>query len=162
MPESKTGRSLIALVVFVALAYGASAVGGAATAAGRDGWYDALIKPALTPPGSVVGTVWTILFGLMAVAAWLVWRSEASRLRNAALILWGFQLVLNVLWSVLFFYAHQLGLAFAELLMLWLVILVTTLLFYRASTVAAALMVPYLAWVAFAGYLNVALWWLNA
>lgn len=161
MPADSRWRPWVALLVFLALAYGASAVGGALTQAGRDGWYDSLIKPAGTPPGAAVGAVWTVLYGLMALAAWLVWRSEASRLRNAALALWGIQLLLNVLWSALFFTLHQLGLAFAELVLLWLVLVLTTYLFFKASRIAGALMVPYVLWVMFAGYLNVSLWWLN-
>jgi tryptophan-rich sensory protein len=124
-------------------------------------WYDALAKPAWTPPNAVFAPVWTILYVLMAVAAWLVWRRAGFMRAGVALSLFIAQLVLNALWSYLFFGAHRADLAFFEIVVLWAVILVVAVLFWREVRAAGVLMLPYLAWVGFAACLNFALWQLN-
>lgn len=125
-------------------------------------WYAALVKPAISPPNWVFGPVWTTLYILMAVAAWLVylkgWEHPGVK---AALAVYALQLVLNALWSYIFFGMHALGAAFVELVVLWLSIAATMYLFYAIAPLAAALLVPYLAWVSFAGCLNYLLWTLN-
>jgi len=123
-------------------------------------WYDALAKPAWTPPGWLFGPVWTVLYVLMAVAAWLVWL-EQPRL-SAAIALWSAQLALNGVWSLLFFGLERPGLAAIDIVALLLAIAATALAFARVSRVAALLLVPYLAWVGFATALNLAIWRLNA
>jgi tryptophan-rich sensory protein len=109
----------------------------------------------------VFAPVWTILYVLMGVAAWLVWRKKGFAGARGALGLFIVQLALNSFWSFLFFGAHRPGLAFFELIVLWLVILVTAIKFRRVSVPAGILLLPYLCWVAFAGALNLQLWRLN-
>ena len=125
-------------------------------------WYAALSKPAWNPPNAIFAPVWSVLYGLMAVAAWLVWRRAGFSGAGAALGLFAVQLILNALWSYLFFGRHQPGLAFGDIVVLWVAILSVVLLFLRVDRVAGALLLPYLAWVGFAAYLNFTLWRLNA
>ena len=125
-------------------------------------WYAALAKPSWNPPNAIFAPVWSVLYGLMAVAAWLVWRRAGFSGAGAALGLFAVQLILNALWSYLFFGRHQPGLAFGDIVVLWVAILSVVLLFWRVDRVAGALLLPYLAWVGFAAYLNFTLWRLNA
>lgn len=152
-----------ALLGFLALTAGAAALGSWATFSGLRDWYASLRKPSWTPPSWLFGPVWTVLYALMAVAAWRVWRrlDAEPKARKEALACWGFQLALNAAWSWLFFGFRQPTLAFFELLSLWLVILATLVSFARIDRPAAALLVPYLAWVTFAGALNGAIARLN-
>lgn len=124
-------------------------------------WYDGLEKPSFNPPSWVFGPVWTTLYILMGVAAWLVWERYRDRARGA-LTLFVVQLIFNAAWSALFFGAQAPGLAFAEILVLWALILATVVAFWRWRPVAGALLLPYLAWVSFAAVLNFSLWRLNA
>jgi len=124
-------------------------------------WYKALARPTWTPPSAVFAPVWTVLYVLMAVAAWLVWRRAGFTGARMALWLFIVQLVLNALWSYLFFGAHRADLAFFEIVVLWAVILITVVLFWREVQLAGLLMLPYLAWVGFASFLNFALWQMN-
>jgi benzodiazapine receptor len=124
-------------------------------------WYAALAKPSWNPPSSVFAPVWSTLYVLMGVAAWLVWRRVGFVGAPVALGLFVFQLVLNGLWSYLFFGAHQPGVAFMDIVALWLVILATTIAFWRVSVPAGVLLLPYLCWVGFASALNLQLWRLN-
>jgi len=124
-------------------------------------WYAALEKPAWTPPSAVFAPVWTLLYVLMAVAAWLVWRRAGFSGAGLALGLFIAQLVLNALWSYLFFGAQRIDLAFLEVVLLWVVILIVAWQFWREVRFAGILMLPYLAWVAFASYLNLTLWRMN-
>lgn len=125
-------------------------------------WYSGLVKPRLNPPDGLFAILWSgLLCGLMAIAAWLVWRSRPSGGRTRGLRLFLIQLWFNLLWSWIFFSRHQIATAFFDLVVLWVAILLTILNFRKVSTTAAWLMVPYLAWVAFAAYLNLALRLLN-
>jgi len=124
-------------------------------------WYEALAKPAWTPPDWVFAPVWTVLYVLMGVAAWLVWRRAGFSGACVALSLFIVQLALNALWSYLFFGAHRIDLAFFEILILWVVILIVAALFWRETRAAGLLMLPYLFWVGFAAGLNFALWQMN-
>jgi len=121
-------------------------------------WYAALIKPEWNPPAWVFGPAWTLLYTLMAVAAWLVWRRVGF---SRPLAFYFVQLVLNAVWTPIFFGAHQLGWALAEIVVLWSAILLTLLSFRCVSPAAGWLFVPYLAWVSFATFLNLTLWRLN-
>jgi tryptophan-rich sensory protein len=125
-------------------------------------WYAALAKPSWNPPGAVFAPVWSTLYILMGVAAWLVWRKAGFAGAPVALGLFVFQLVLNALWSYLFFGAHRPDLAFVDIVVLWLAILVTTIGFWRVSVPGGVLLLPYLFWVGFASALNLQLWRLNA
>jgi tryptophan-rich sensory protein len=143
------------LASFVAAALGAAASAGAA------GFYQQLIRPAWAPPAWLFGPVWTVLYAMMAVAAWLVWRTRGFAGARAALSLFVAQLAANALWSWLFF-AWRLGaLALGEIVLLWLLIAATLAAFWRVRPLAGALLVPYLAWVTFAAALNFSLWRLN-
>jgi translocator protein len=124
-------------------------------------WYARLQKPPWNPPSWIFGPVWTVLYTAMAIAAWLVWKRGGFAAQRAALTLFLLQLLFNVLWSPLFFGLHHPGLAFADLLLLWLALLGTVPAFWRAHRIAGAMLVPYLAWVTFAGALNLAIWRLN-
>ena len=124
-------------------------------------WYATLSKPAWNPPGWIFGPVWSALYTMMAVAAWLVWRQGGWKQQRKALLVFLVQLVLNALWSPLFFGLHWPGLAFAEILLLWVAIAWTITVFLHVHRLAAWLLVPYLAWVSFAAVLNGTLWRLN-
>lgn len=144
-----------AIVTFLAAALGARASISAAE------FYAGLALPTWAPPASVFGPVWTLLYALMALAAWLVWRQGGWRAATPALVLYLLQLALNVLWSWLFFGWKQGVLAFADILLLLVLIVATVVAFHRVRPAAAWLLLPYLAWVAFASALNYAVWQAN-
>ena len=118
-------------------------------------------KPEWNPPSWVFGPVWTLLYSLMGIAAYLVWQQRDVPGAKFALSVYAFQLVLNTLWSILFFGLKNPGIAFAEILLLLISIVVTAVLFWRITPWAGALMIPYIAWVSFATYLNYTIWQLN-
>ena len=155
-------RQVVGLVVSLAAVFAAAGVASLFTARSVAGWYTALAKPSWTPPGAVFAPVWTALYFLMALAAWLVWR-KAGGLAAARLplALFAVQLALNAAWSILFFGLRMPGLAFGELVLLWVAIAATLAAFRRVLPAAGLLLAPYLAWVTFAGALNFALWRLN-
>jgi len=125
-------------------------------------WYQTIQKPSWNPPNWIFGPVWTTLYILIGIAFFLVWKSHDEReIKKTAIILFAVQLVLNFFWSFIFFNQHQIGLAFAEILALWLMILLTIFAFARISKPAAWLLVPYISWVSFAAILNFTIWQLN-
>ena len=124
-------------------------------------FYGQLVQPAWSPPAWLFGPVWTVLYVLMGVAAWLVWRAGGFRERVLPLSMFGLQLLLNALWSWLFFGWKLGGIALAEVLLLWLAIAATIALFWRVRPLAGALLIPYLLWVSFATAFNYSLWQLN-
>lgn len=124
-------------------------------------WYAGLIKPSWNPPNWIFGPVWTTLYLLMAVAAWMVWRERQRVAVARPLALYGIQLLLNAIWTPLFFGAHQMGWALAEILLMEIFILATIVAFYRVRPVTAYMLVPYACWVGFASFLNFTLWRLN-
>ncbi|MGF1626424.1 MAG: TspO/MBR family protein [Alphaproteobacteria bacterium] len=154
-------RGLIALAVSLAAVLAVSVVGGLVTADAVAVWYPTLRKPSYNPPDWVFGPVWTVLYVMMAVAAWRVWRRTGLVGGRVALGLYAGQLALNLGWSLLFFGARQVGLALAEIVLLFIAILATAIVFSRIDRLAAALLLPYLLWVAFAALLNAAIWSLN-
>lgn len=155
-----TSRQVVGLLLWLLAAYAAAAVGGFASA-GAGAFYAELVRPAWAPPGWLFGPVWSILYTLMGVSAWLVWRVDGFSGARSALVVFLLQLVANALWSWLYFGLRLGGVAFAELLLLWALILATLVLFWRVNRVAAVLLAPYLAWVTFAAALNFATWRLN-
>lgn len=158
----RSSKDWLVLAGYILLCEGAGIVGSVFTAPSIPLWYAALVRPALNPPAWVFGPVWTTLFVLMGVAAFLVWRQGWYRRGvRSALGIFLLQLVLNTLWSFIFFGLHAPGAAFAEIIVLWLAIAATIGLFSRVSQPAAWLLVPYIAWVSFAAYLNYMLWTLN-
>ena len=156
--RSCTIRSVLALAGWLAVAFTAAAVGGLFL---PGDWYAGLQKPAWNPPNWIFGPVWTLLYTMMAIAAWLVWRRGGFVRHQKALCLFLLQLCFNALWSPLFFGMHQPMLAFVDLVVLWLLLLGTVAAFWKTSRVAGTMLLPYLAWVTFAGALNWTLWKLN-
>jgi translocator protein len=153
----RSGRSsLLVLVGFLVLTFAVAAFGSQFS---PGEWYAQLEKPSWNPPNWIFGPVWTILYALMAVAAWLVW--HGGKLVRPALVLYFVQLALNGVWSWLFFGLERPGLAFAEIVVLWLAIAATLAFFWRVRPLAGALLVPYLLWVSFASVLNFTLWRMN-
>jgi tryptophan-rich sensory protein len=155
-----TSNQAWGLVGWLLLAFAAAAAGGFASASAGD-FYRELVRPTWAPPGWLFGPVWSVLYAMMGVAAWLVWRARGFAGARAALLIFIAQLGVNALWTWLFFVWRQGGLAFAEILLLWTLIALTIALFWRVSRLAAMLLVPYLAWVSFASALNFATWRLN-
>ena len=155
----------IGLIVSILICFACAGIGSAATTPNLADWFANLKKPTWNPPNWVFAPVWTTLFAMMAVAAWLVWRNAWQnagwRTSWLALSWFGIQLALNVGWSILFFGCQQPGFALIEIVLLWLAIAITASLFARHSKLAAGLMVPYLCWVSFASVLNFAIWSLN-
>jgi len=156
--SSTVTRQTLALIGWLALCFAAA---GSAVFVSTDGWYAALIKPAWNPPSWLFGPVWSLLYVMMAAAAWLVWREGGWKTQHRALGFFLAQWLLNALWTPLFFGLHQPGFAFAEILALWLLLAMTVTLFWRVKKVAGALLLPYLVWVAFAAVLNFSIWRLN-
>jgi len=153
-------RQILGLAVWLAIAFAAAAVGAAASIHAET-FYAELVRPDWAPPSSVFGPVWAMLYALMGVAAWLVWRVGGFRAARGALSLFLVQLALNGLWSWLFFGWQRGALAFADIMFLWVMIVATIVAFRRVSLLAAALLVPYLLWVSYAAMLNYAVWQLN-
>jgi translocator protein len=154
---------LVALAAFVALTFSAAGIGSAFTARSVRTWYVTLRKPAGNPPASYFGPVWTALYFLMAVAAWNVWRVGGGwDGASPAITIFLIQLALNAVWLVIFFGMRWPGLALIEIILLLAVVLATMILFWRISTLSGALIVPYLAWVTYAAYLNAGIWRLNS
>lgn len=151
-------RQAIGLAGWLLFCFAAS---GSAVFVATGGWYATLNKPSWNPPAWVFGPVWSLLYVMMAIAAWLVWRRGGWSQQSRALGLFLLQWLLNALWTPLFFGLHRPGWAFAEILLLWLALLATLVCFWRVSRTAGALLVPYLAWVSFAAFLNFTIWRLN-
>jgi|GEM_PF-84749 len=155
-------NNIFKLIVAVAIAELAGVIGSIFTVPSIDGWYSNLIKPELAPPNWVFGPVWTTLFFLMGISAFLVWKKGlASREVKVALSVFFVQLILNILWSIIFFGWQSPGAAFMEIIFLWLAIIATIIVFAKVSKPAAWLILPYIIWVSFAGYLNFSIWRLN-
>ena len=153
-------QQFVGLVAWLLGSFIAAGIGGAASIQAGP-FYAELVRPEWAPPSSVFGPVWTALYALMGIAAWLVWRVAGFRAAKTALTLFLAQLALNALWSWLFFAWHRGDLAFADILLLWALIVATLIAFWRISPLAGALLVPYLVWVSFASALNYAVWQLN-
>jgi len=158
-PQTKQ-QQIAGLVGWLIVSFIAAAIGGAASVQAGP-FYTQLVRPEWAPPPSIFGPVWTVLYALMGIAAWLVWRVGGFRAANVALTLFLVQLAFNVLWSWLFFAWHRGDLAFADILLLWALIVATLLAFWRIRPIAGALLVPYLLWVSFASALNYSVWQLN-
>lgn len=159
MQSSMTGLSVwVGLVVSLLICFAVAGLGSLATTPNIPTWYATLNKPSWNPPNWLFGPVWTVLYALMAISAWLVWKRAGWR---AAILVFVIQLLLNLAWSFIFFGAHQIGLAFAEIVLLWIAIAATIWMFYPISKVAAVMLLPYLLWVSFAAGLNFTIWRLN-
>jgi tryptophan-rich sensory protein len=165
MTEEKKGRmsrlrDLAGLAGWIVLCFTAAAVGGAASA-GAPGFYRELARPSWAPPAWLFGPVWTVLYGMMALSAWMVWRECGFGGASAALGFFLLQLGANSLWSWLFFSWRLGAVAFAGVLVLWILLAATMEYFRRIRPAAAAMLVPYLAWTTFAAVLTYSVWRLN-
>lgn len=147
------------IILFILIAFLPGIIGGRFM---PGDWYAGLVKPPFNPPGWIFGPVWTLLYPTMGISSWLVWKKSGFAKAGPALSVYALQLILNGAWSWIFFGLHRPGWAFAELTILWAAILATVILFWKISTPAGALLLPYLAWVSFAAALNAAIWRLNA
>lgn len=155
-------KPIIKLIISVATPIAIGAVAGSFTASSVNGWFTTLVKPSFNPPNWLFGPVWTALYIMMGISCYLVWNSKvAEKIKNEALVFYLIQLLLNFLWSFIFFYAQQPGWALIDIILMWVMILLTILKFGRISSIAAWLLVPYISWVSFATILNFAIWKLN-
>ncbi|MFO7807373.1 MAG: TspO/MBR family protein [Candidatus Moraniibacteriota bacterium] len=155
-------KNFLKLVIAVGVSLAAGFIGSFFTVSSVENWYVFLNKPVLNPPSWLFGPVWTLLYVLMGIAAFLVWKKDWRRKEvKIALTLFAVQLILNSAWSIIFFGLQNPFAALLEIILLWVFILVTAILFYRISRPASYLFVPYIAWVSFAIYLNWSIWALN-
>ncbi len=126
------------------------------------GWYAQLQRPSWNPPNWIFPPVWTLLFVMMGISLFLVWKNNAPvRVKKMAIMIFSIQLLLNILWSYVFFKQHTMGWALAEIIILWIAILLTIFAFGKISSLAAWLLVPYISWVSFAAILNYTFWKIN-
>jgi tryptophan-rich sensory protein len=155
--------SVLKLLLAVGVSFCASFIGSFATFSGNSfTWYDSLKKPVFTPPDWLFGPVWTLLYLMMGIAAFLVWQKGLTKSRvRIALAFFIVQLAFNAAWSMIFFGFHSVGLALFEIVFLWLAILATVISFWRVDRVAAVLLLPYIGWVSFAVILNAGIYLLN-
>lgn len=158
-PKSGAARNAVGLIGWLALSFAAAAMGSFFM---PGEWYARLQKPAWNPPNWIFGPVWTALYTMMGIAAWLVWKRGGFNAQRTALSLFFLQLLFNALWSPSFFGLKSPALALADIIFLWLALLGTVIAFWKANRFSAALLVPYLVWVSFASALNFAIWRLNS
>ncbi len=161
MSDLPVGRQIAGLVLALVIVFSAAALGIPFTARATAGWYGDIAKPSWTPPNWLFGPVWTVLYTMMALAVWLIWRQGRGAANRIPLQLFFVQLLLNAAWTPIFFGARAFGLAAVEIMLLWCAILLCLVAFARSKPLSAWLMLPYLAWVSFAAVLNVTLWWMN-
>ncbi len=157
-----TPKNLPKLLIAIGISELAGIIGSIFTTPSISGWYANLTRPEIAPPNWIFAPVWTTLFALMGIAAFLVWkRGLGEKKVKIALGIFLGQLILNTLWSIIFFGLQSPGGAFVEIIFLWFAILATIFTFAKISRVAAWLLIPYILWVSFAAYLNYAIWVLN-
>jgi translocator protein len=152
---------IIKLVVSIGLPLAVGAIAGMYTSAAVPEWYANLNRPSFNPPGWVFGPVWTVLYILMGISLFLIWKEEPGQARNWAIGVFFVQLALNFAWSFIFFYSKMIGPALLEIIVLWITIVIMLLLFYRIRPLAAYINIPYLLWVSFATALNASYYLLN-
>jgi tryptophan-rich sensory protein len=152
---------MLSLMVFIILCFSAAALGSVFTHRSIKTWYLTIKKPSWNPPGKVFAPVWTVLYLMMAVAGWIVWERLSQKGVSVPMVLFFIQLVLNTVWSAVFFGLRNPGWAFLEVILLWVFIALTVISFWNVYWVAGVLFLPYLLWVSFAAILNLAIWRLN-
>lgn len=153
--------NLVYAIISILIAQAAGLIGSFFTVSSVGTWYATLAKPMWNPPDWIFGPVWIALYTLMGMAAYIVWLQKNAQSVGIALSVYGAQLILNALWSILFFGLKNPSFAFIEILILLAFILLTTILFWKINTWAGVLMLPYVAWVSFAAFLNYTIWQLN-
>jgi len=155
-------KPIFKLIISIAIPLAIGAVSGYFTIESVQTWYTTLNKPSFNPPNGIFAPVWTTLYIMMGIACYLIWRKDVENAqKKKALIFYSIQLILNFLWSFIFFYLHQKGAALAEIILLWIFILLTIISFSKISKAAAWLLVPYILWVSFATLLTYSIWKLN-
>ncbi len=152
---------IIKLLISVILPLGLGAIAGMFTAEAVPEWYASLNRPSFNPPNWVFGPVWTTLYLIMGISLFLIWKQNAGKESKQAIIIFFLQLLLNFLWSFIFFYFNMIGLALVEIILLWISIVIMLILFYRIKPIAAYINIPYLLWVSFATILNASYYFLN-
>eukprot|EP00250_Pteridium_aquilinum_P022772 c25685_g1_i1 orf=42-626(+) len=151
-------RAIVGLIFAVAFPLSVSFIGAFFSSGGDSDWYKQLKKPPWTPPNWAFPVVWTILYFMMGVASWFIWLHGGFKGQSLPLAVYTFQLLLNFLWTPIFFGLHQVGLALVEILLLWTAIAVTIYLFWHVNSLAAYLLVPYIVWVSLASTINFYIW----
>ncbi len=154
-------KTAIKLILCILIPLSIGAIGGITTASGVNDWYLTIQKPSFNPPNYLFGPVWTFLYLLMGISLFMIIQSPKSTLRKNAIIIFIIQLFLNFLWSFLFFKYQLLGLAFIEIILIWISIFSMILIFRKINKTAAYLQLPYILWVSFATVLNGAIWYIN-
>ena len=149
------------IIISILIAQSAGFVGSIFTSSSVNTWYTTVTKPSFNPPSWIFGPVWTTLYTLMGIASYIVWKQRQLVNTTPALTIYGIQLGLNALWSILFFGLQNPGLAFAEIIILLIFIIINTIMFWKINKWAGILMIPYILWVAFASFLNYNIWQLN-
>ena len=152
-------KKLLPLIIALAIPFIVAYLGSSVTTPSIGSWYATLNKPAFSPPNWIFAPVWTLLFLLMGIASYLVWKKQKKI--KTPLKLYGVQLILNFLWSYLFFGLNRPDLAMADIILLWIFIFLTLKSFYKVNKLAGALLIPYILWVSFASILNFAILTLN-
>lgn len=157
MDKSKLFKLLISII----LPIGLGSIAGIFTSAAVPEWYTTLNRPSFNPPNWIFGPVWTILYILLGISFFVIWKQPASKKRNQAILVYLLQLILNFAWSFIFFYFNMIGFALIEIILLWISIVIMLVLFYRIKPLASYMNIPYLLWVTFAAILNAGYYILN-
>lgn len=152
---------IIKLVISILVPLAPGAIAGRFTAQAVPEWYASLNRPSFNPPNWIFGPVWTVLYVLLGISLYLIWKQIPSKQRNNALLIFSLQMFLNFIWSFVFFYFNQIGLALIVIIGLWISIVFMLISFYKLKPSAAYLNLPYLLWVTFASVLNAGYFILN-
>ena len=155
-------NNTLKLIISIIIPLAIGALSSYFTIPGVNSWYQTINKPSWNPPNWIFPPVWTLLFVMMGISLFLVWKNNAAvRVKKMAIMIFSIQLLLNILWSYVFFKQHTMGWALAEIIILWIAILLTIFAFGKISSLAAWLLVPYISWVSFAAILNYTFWKIN-
>ena len=157
MKANQTGKLIASLL----LPIGVGGIAGMFTTEAIPGWYASLVQPSFNPPNWVFGPVWTTLYIIMGISLYLIWKMDAGKQRNQAILVFMLQLLLNFCWSFFFFYFKMIGVALIDIVALWIMIVVMLFRFYKLKPISAYINIPYLLWVTFATALNTAYFFLN-
>lgn len=151
-------KNILKLIISITVPLLAGFIGSYFTMPAIPSWYAELTKPNLNPPNWIFAPVWTTLYILMGISFFMIWQKGRH---NLQMVVFGAQIILNTTWSFFFFGMQRLDVAFLNIVLLWIMIVLTIVLFFRVSKIAAYLLIPYIIWVSFASYLNLAIWMLN-
>jgi len=152
---------ILKLIISLIIPSGLGIIAGLITSQSIPEWYTNLRSPSFNPPNWIFGPVWTVLYLLMGISLFLVWKQEPNKIRNLAIAVFFIHLLLNIGWSFIFFYFKAIGIAFIEIIFLWISIVIMLFLFYKVKPIATYINIPYLLWVTFASVLNGSYYFLN-